>query len=111
MLLCFSYKFYFTILINFLKIAQIWVNLFRFLLLILSVAKTYYKNEAGIKAFGNKLRDIRKEKGVSQEALAYKTDLHLSQIGRIERGEVSTSISFVYLFAQVLQVHPKDFFD
>jgi len=75
------------------------------------VAKTYYKNEEGIKAFGNKLREIRKQKGVSQEALSYATDLHLSQVGRIERGEVSTSISFVYLFAKVLQVHPKDFFD
>jgi len=50
------------------------------------VAKTYYKNEEGIKAFGNKLREIRKEKGVSQEALSYATDLHLSQVGRIERG-------------------------
>jgi len=75
------------------------------------VAKTYYKNEEGVKAFGKKLRDIRKQKGVSQEALSYATDLHLSQIGRIERGEVSTSISFIYLFAKVLQVHPKDFFD
>ena len=74
------------------------------------MAKTYYKNEEGVKAFGKKLRDIRKQKGVSQQALAYATDLHLSQIGRIERGEVSTSISFVYLFANVLQVHPKDFF-
>lgn len=75
------------------------------------MAKTYYKNEEGVKAFGKKLRDIRKQKGVSQEALSYATDLHLSQIGRIERGEVSTSISFIYLFAKVLQVHPKDFFD
>jgi transcriptional regulator with XRE-family HTH domain len=75
------------------------------------VAKTYYKNEEGIKAFGKKLREIRKQKGISQEALCYATDLHLSHIGRIERGEVSTSISFVYLFAKVLQVHPKDFFD
>jgi transcriptional regulator with XRE-family HTH domain len=77
----------------------------------LGVAKTYYKNEEGVKAFGIKLRDIRKQKGISQESLAFATDLHLSQIGRIERGEVSTSISFVYLFAKVLQVHPKDFFD
>ncbi len=64
------------------------------------MAKTYYKNEAGVKAFGKKLRDIRKQKGISQEALAYATDLHLSQVGRIERSEVNTSISFVYLFCK-----------
>lgn len=74
------------------------------------MAKKYYRNENGVKAFGRKLYEIRKAKGVTQEALAYATDLHLSQIGRIERGEVSTSISFVFLFAEVLGVEPADFF-
>lgn len=74
------------------------------------VRKAKYRDEEGIKAFGKRLREIRLEKGVSQESLAYTTDLHLSQIGRIERGEISTSISFVYLFAKTLSVEPKDFF-
>ncbi|WP_291128021.1 helix-turn-helix domain-containing protein [Flavobacterium sp. UBA7682] len=74
------------------------------------VRKPKYRDEEGIKAFGQRLREIRLEKGVSQESLAYSTDLHLSQIGRIERGEISTSISFVYLFAKTLGVEPKDFF-
>jgi hypothetical protein len=51
------------------------------------------------------------KKELARKPLSYATDLHLSQVGCIERGEVSTSISFIYLFAQVLQVHPKDFFD
>lgn len=71
----------------------------------------YYRHDEGVKAFGKKLIQIRKSKGVTQEALALATDLHLSQIGRIERGEVSTSISFVYLFAEILAVEPKDFFE
>ena len=75
------------------------------------MAKRYYRNEVGVKAFGKKLYEIRNKKGVTQEALAYATDLHLSQIGRIERGEVSTSISFVFLFAEVLGVKPSEFFD
>lgn len=75
------------------------------------VRKAKYRDEEGIKAFGQRLREIRLEKGVSQESLAYSTDLHLSQIGRIERGEISTSISFVYLFAKTLGVEPKDFFN
>ncbi len=73
------------------------------------VRKAKYRDEEGIKAFGKRLREIRLEKGVSQESLAYSTDLHLSQIGRIERGEISTSISFIYLFAKTLGVEPKEF--
>jgi len=42
------------------------------------VAKTYYKNEKGIKAFGAKLREIRIQKGVTQQALAYASVLHFS---------------------------------
>ncbi|HLO69670.1 MAG TPA: helix-turn-helix transcriptional regulator [Flavipsychrobacter sp.] len=75
------------------------------------MAKKYFRHDKGIKQFGKKLREIRKSKGISQEALAYATDLHLSQIGRIERGEVSTSISFVYLFAEILEVEPTSFFE
>lgn len=75
------------------------------------MAKTNYRDEAGIKHFGKRLREIRKEKGISQEALMYATDLTLSQIGRIERGEINTSISFVYLFAKALNVEPKVFFE
>jgi transcriptional regulator with XRE-family HTH domain len=75
------------------------------------VAKTNYRDEEGIKAFGNKLREIRKEKGVTQEALAYAADIHLSQVGRIERGEINTSLSFVYLFASILHVEPSRFFE
>jgi len=58
-----------------------------------------------------KVREIRLQKGLSQEQLAYDTDLHLSQIGRIERGEINTSISFVFLFAKALKVQPGDFFN
>lgn len=73
--------------------------------------KANYRDEEGLKKFGNRLRKIRLAKGVTQEALAYSTDLHLSQIGRIERGEIGASISFVFLFAKTLGVEPKDFFD
>lgn len=73
--------------------------------------KPKYRDEEGLKMFGNRLREIRLTKGVTQEALAYSTDLHLSQIGRIERGEIGCSISFVFLFAKTLGVEEKDFFE
>lgn len=56
------------------------------------------------------LRKIRKEKGLSQEKLAYKIDLSLSQIGRIERGEVNPTICTVKVIAEGLQEGPSKLF-
>jgi len=71
----------------------------------------YKRNDKAIKAFGKRLKEIRKSKDVSQEELAYRCDLELSQIGRIERGVINTSISNVFLIAKALKVEPKDLFD
>jgi transcriptional regulator with XRE-family HTH domain len=38
-------------------------------------------------AFGNRVRHFRKLKGISQEELADKCDLHRTYIGSVERGE------------------------
>ncbi len=39
------------------------------------------------KVIGNRLRDLRKKKGLSQEELGSKSKLHYTYIGAIERGE------------------------
>ena len=52
-----------------------------------------------------------KMKNISQEELAYDADMPLSQIGRIERGTLNTSISIIYDIAQALKLQPKDLFD
>ncbi len=64
-----------------------------------------------IKAFGIKLREVRKLKKLSQEQLAYSADLELSQISRIERGIINTSISQVFQIARALEIHVKELFD
>lgn len=71
----------------------------------------YKRDSRVIKAFGKHLKKIRKELGVSQEELGYRTGLELSQIGRIERGVINTSISNVFLIADALQIEPKELFD
>ncbi|MCF8245607.1 MAG: helix-turn-helix domain-containing protein [Saprospiraceae bacterium] len=43
--------------------------------------------------------------------MAYTADLEFSQISRIERGVINTSISQVFLIAAALGVHPKLLFD
>lgn len=63
-----------------------------------------YRDEVGIKKFGQRLREVRREKGISQEELQRRTGFDLSQIGRIERGIVNTSVSHAFKLAKALDV-------
>lgn len=69
------------------------------------------KDKEYIKQFGLKLREIRIGKKISQEVLAYTSDIPISQVGRIERGEINTTISTVKAISQALEISPKDLFD
>jgi len=60
--------------------------------------------------FGRNLRKIREEKNLSQEHLAIDSDIPTNQIGRIERGEISTTISTLYSIAKALKIEIKDLF-
>ena len=70
----------------------------------------YYRDEKFIKKFGLRLRELRKAKGFSQEELAGETGFELSQIGRIERGEINTSISHVVAIAKALKIKAEELF-
>lgn len=70
----------------------------------------YYRDEKFIKKFGLKIKEVRKAKKISQEQLAGDTGFELSQIGRIERGEINTSISHVAAIAKALIVKPEELF-
>jgi ribosome-binding protein aMBF1 (putative translation factor) len=63
------------------------------------------------KAFGKKVREIRKTKGFSQESLAEAADLHRTYIGSIERGEQNVSIDNIDKIAKALKVRPAALFD
>ena len=62
------------------------------------------KNKKLIKAFGNKVRELRLSKELSQEGLANIADIPLSQIGRIERGEINPTISTIYTLSIALDI-------
>jgi transcriptional regulator with XRE-family HTH domain len=71
----------------------------------------YYRDEKFLKQFGERLKQIRKSKNISQEQLAWSTGFELSQIGRIERGLINTSISHVAKIAEALAISPAELFE
>ena len=58
------------------------------------------------KAFGDRMRAIRRDKGLSQDRLALESGLHRAYIGAVERGEVNLSIVNVQRIAKALDVTP-----
>lgn len=60
--------------------------------------------------FGNKVKTLRKEKGISQEELAFRSDLHRTYIGMIERAEKNVTLKNIEKIAKGLEISIKDFF-
>lgn len=67
----------------------------------------HYRDQDFIERVGKKVVEIRKSKNISQEDLIERSGLSLSQIGRVERAEINTSISIIALIANCLGVHPS----
>ena len=61
--------------------------------------------------FGKNLKLLRIDKGFTQEELALEIDVPLSQIARIELGEINTGVLSVNKIALALKIHPKELFD
>jgi transcriptional regulator with XRE-family HTH domain len=68
------------------------------------------KKEILIK-FGERVREIRKEKGLSQEELSFKADLHRTYIGMIERAEKNITLVNIEKIANALDVSINDLFN
>lgn len=71
----------------------------------------YFRDEVVMEKLGSNLKKIRVEKGLTQEELSYKSELDLSQISRIERGIVNTSISVLSKIAKALEIEIKELVD
>ncbi len=61
--------------------------------------------------FGNRLREIRLAKNLSQEMLANDANIPINQVGRIERAEISTSLHTINKIAKALEIDIKELFD
>ena len=58
--------------------------------------------------FGQNVRRIRGEAGLSQEELAFRAKLHRTYISSVERGERNVSLENIFAIAEDLQVAPGD---
>jgi transcriptional regulator with XRE-family HTH domain len=63
-----------------------------------------------LKVFGQNVKKIRKDKGLTQEQLSNDLGMEISQISRIERGVVNTSILNITKIAQVLEIDIEELF-
>lgn len=57
---------------------------------------------------GKKVREIRKQKNLSQEELAFHSGLHRTYISDIERGDRNVSVKNIEKIARALGVKPSE---
>jgi len=60
--------------------------------------------------FGKRVRQLRKNKGWSQEEFAHQVGLDRSYMGGVERGERNLSLENICLIAKALGVPPAELF-
>lgn len=59
-------------------------------------------------AFGRVLRDVRKSKKLSQEALGTAGNLHPTYVSLLERGKNSPSLRALFVLAEALDMQPSE---
>ena len=55
-----------------------------------------------IQAFGKALREVRKEKGLTQEQLGFEADLQLIYVSKLELGQQQPSLTTIFKLANGL---------
>ena len=64
-----------------------------------------------MRAFGKRVAELRKKRGMTQEQLAAKVDTHVTTIAFIEGGTKFVRLSTLRKLAQALDVEIKELFE
>ena len=59
---------------------------------------------------GRKIRQLRNSRQMTMEQLALESGMDYSQLSRIERGKINTSVYQIYVIAKALRINPEDVF-
>ena len=73
-------------------------------------SKEKKKKEPILKAFGQRVQELRKERNLSQEQLADLAGVHRTYIGMIERAEKNITLCNIERIAKALKLDIKDLF-
>lgn len=68
-------------------------------------------DEEGLRLLAKRLKELRDEKGITQEDLAHRSGLTLSQIARIETFKINPTISTIFRIARGLHVPLSELFN
>ena len=68
------------------------------------------KNDPFLKAFGRRLQELRLARNMSQEELANTAEIPINQVGRIERGEINTTLVTVKALSDALNISTSTLF-
>jgi transcriptional regulator with XRE-family HTH domain len=66
------------------------------------------RNPKALKRLGARVRELRRERGISQEALAFDAGIHVNHLSSLERGEANPSFLVLLSIAKVLGVAVAD---
>jgi transcriptional regulator with XRE-family HTH domain len=61
-------------------------------------------------AFGDAIRELRKERGIAQEGLALKSGLNRGYYGDVERGERNVSLANILKIARALEIPASEIY-
>lgn len=64
-----------------------------------------------LRKLGTRIRELRKERGLSQSDLAVDADIAVNSIATIERGEANPSIAVLLAISRALKVKVRDLVD
>ena len=67
-------------------------------------------NDPFLKAFGRRIKEFRLALNMTQEELANTAEIPINQVGRIERGEINTTLVTIKALADALEVNTELFF-
>ena len=60
---------------------------------------------------GKRVKQLREERGLTQEELSFGANIHRTQISRIENGENNLSMSSIIRLVDYFQIEFPDFFN